>query len=191
MEIPGASVAVVTCKYQWVAILKDKGNISIFEQVPDIPLPTEAMFEPGFGYSRALTPDYSDPHWCEGLVRHLDRLITRSPNDLTPHVQRINALLAAGYTGDRVFAAALDLNTVLGSNGLALQRRVHEQIFSVLDDQQRADLVAIRSGGSIPARAAEKYCSLPRSKVDNVQLVSKKREDSAWKSAPLDFDIGA
>jgi hypothetical protein len=173
-----------------VDILKDSANVSIFEQTPDVSLSVESTFEPGFEYSRALQPNYSDPQWCEGLVRYLDRLIRRSPNDLTPHIQRINALLAAGNQGDRVFAAALDLNTVLGGNGLALQRRVHDQIFSVLDDQQRSDLVAIRSGASLPARAAEKHCSLPRSHDDSVQLVEKKQEDPVKTFAPVDFDIG-
>lgn len=165
-------------------------NVSIFEQTPDGPLQAEATFEPGFDYTRALHPDYSDPQWCEGLVRYLDRLIRRSPNDLTPHVQRINALLAAGHQGDRLFAAALDLHTVLGTNGLALQRRIHDQIFSVLDDQQRSNLVAIRSGASLPACAAEKYCSLPRSRDETLQLVEKKQKDPAKTFAPVDFDIG-
>lgn len=153
-------------------------------------MPTESTFEPGFDYTRALTQNHSDPQWCEGLVRYLDRLIRRSPNDLTPHIQRINALLAAGNKGDRVFAAALDLHTVLGVNGLALQRRIHDQIFSVLDDQQRSDLVAIRSGASLPACAAEKHCSLPRSRDATVQLVEKKQEEPVKTFAPVDFDIG-
>jgi len=169
--------------------LKDVANVSIFEQAPDTPLQAESTFEPGFEYSRELQPNYSDPQWCEGLVRFLDRLIRRQPNDLTPHVQRINALLAAGYRGDRVFAAALDLHTVLGNNGFALQRRIHDQIFPVLKDQQRSDLVAIRSGASLPVRAAEMHCSLPRNREGNVQLVLKKQEDSARTSATLDFDI--
>jgi hypothetical protein len=159
------------------AILKGAKQVSIFEKTPDVLLPAELTFEPGFEYTHALNPDYSDSQWCEGLVKHLDRLIRRNPNDLTLHIQRINALLAAGYEGDRVFAAALDLNTVLGSNGLALQRRIHDQIFSVLDDQQRSDLVALRSGASLPVRAAEKYCSLPRSRDETVQLVEKSRRD--------------
>ncbi len=176
--------------YQVVAILKDAENVSIFEQTPVASQTAESTFEPGFDYSRALQPDYSDPQWCEGLIRYLDRLILRSPGDLTPHVQRINALLAAGNKGDRVFAAALDLHTVLGGNGLALQQRVHDQIFSVLDDQQRSDLAALRSGASFPVRAAEKYCSLPRNIDDSVPLVSRKQKDSAKQSAKVDFDIG-
>lgn len=155
--------------------MKDVKHVSIFEKTPDVPLPVELTFEPGFEYTHTSNPDYSDPQWREGLVRYLDRLIRRAPNDLTLHIQRINALLAAGYEGDRVFAAALDLNTVLGSNGLALQRRIHAQIFSVLDDQQRSDLVALRSGASLPVRVAEKYCSLPRSRGETVQLVEKSR----------------
>jgi hypothetical protein len=170
--------------------VKDVASISIFEQTPDIALPAETTFEPGFEYSRALKADYSDPQKCEALVKFLERLIRRSPRDLTPHMQRINALLAAGSHGDRVFAAALDLNTVLGGNGMALQRRVHDQIFPVLDDQQRADLVAIRSGASLPARGAEKHCSLPRSSIKSVQLVSKKRDAAAGTFATVDFDIG-
>jgi hypothetical protein len=170
--------------------LKDAEIISIFEQTSDNSLPEEKIFQPGFDYSRALTPNQSDAQWCEGLVNYLDRLIRRTPKDLTPHIQRINALLAAGIQGDRVFAAALDLHTVLGGNGLALQRRIHEQIFSVLEDQQRADLVALRSGATLHARGAEKYCSLSRGQEESVQLVSKKREDSAGTFTPLDFDIG-
>jgi hypothetical protein len=170
--------------------LKDAEHVSIFEQTPDISQSAETVFEPGFGYSRALNPNYSDPQWCEGLVKYLDRLIRRAPKDLTPHIQRINALLAAGYQGDRIFAAALDLNTVLGGNGLALQRRIHDQIFSVLNDQQRADLVATRSGALLPSRDAEKYCSLSRSSGGSVQLVSKKQEDSAGRFTPVDFNIG-
>lgn len=170
--------------------MKDVKHVSIFEQTPDVPLPAELTFEPGFEHTHALNPDYSDPQWCEGLVRYLDRLIRHAPNDLTPHLQRINALLAAGSQGDRLFAAALDLHTVLGSKGLALQRRVHGQIFSVLDDQQRSDLVALRSGASLPARAVEKYCSLPRSHDETVQLFEKKQEDSVRTSSPVDFDTG-
>lgn len=170
--------------------MKDRSKVAIFEHSPGVPLPAESAFEPGFDYSRALNPNKSDPLWCEGLVKHLDRLILRTPKDLTPHIQRISALLAAGQRGDRVFAAALDLHTVLGSNGLDLQRRIHEQIFPVLDDQQRADLVALRSGASLPARAAEKFCSLPRVSQEGVQLVSRKQEDSALKFTSLDFDVG-
>jgi hypothetical protein len=170
--------------------LKDSTNVSIFEQTPDIPQPSESTFEPGFEYTRALSPNYSDRQWCEGFVKHLDRLIRRSPSDLTPHIQRINALLAAGYQGDRVFAAALDLHTVLGSNGLALQRRVHDQVFPVLDDQQRSDLVAIRSGALLPARAAERHCLLPRSPEISVKLVAKKQDEFVGILAPVDFDIG-
>lgn len=173
-----------------MVILKEVTNVSIFAQTPDVSLPAESTFEPGFDYSRALSQNYTDPKWCEGLVKYLDRLIRRSPSDLTPHIQRINALLAAGSTGERVFAAALDLNTVLGSNGMALQRRVHDQIFPVLDDQQRSDLVAIRSGALLPARAAEKHCSLPRSHDQSVQFVEKKQEEPVRKFAPVDFDIG-
>ncbi len=155
--------------------MKDAEQVAIFKKAPDVPLPAELTFEPGFEHTHALNPDYSDSQWCERLVRHLDRLIRRAPNDLTLHIQRINALLAAGYEGDRVFAAALDLNTVLGSNGLALQQRIHDQVFSVLDDQQRSDLVALRSGASLPLRAADKYCSLPRGRTETVQLVEKSR----------------
>jgi len=170
--------------------MKDVTNVSIFAQTPDVPLSAELTFEPGFEYTRALSPDYSDPQWCEGLVKYLDRLIRRTPNDLTPHIQRINALLAAGCEGDRVFAAALDLHTVLGSNGLAIQRRIHDQIFPVLDDRQRSDLVAIRSGASLPARSAEKHCSLPRNSEGSVQLVEKIPKDPVKTYAPVDFDIG-
>jgi hypothetical protein len=173
-----------------VAILKDPENVSIFQQTPDTSLPAESTFEPGFEYTRSLTPNYSDPQWCDGFIRHLDRLIRRAPNDLTPHLQRINALLAAGNHRDRVFAAALDLHAVLGGNGLDLQRRIHDQIFSVLDDQQRTDLVAIRSGASLPSRAAEKHCSLPRNHEDNVLFVEKKQKETAKTFAPVDFDIG-
>jgi membrane-bound lytic murein transglycosylase MltF len=173
-----------------VAILKDSTNVSIFEQTPDAPLSAESTFEPGFDYTRALTQNSSDPQWCEGLVRYLDRLIRRSPNDLTPHIQRINALLAAGNKGDRVFAAAIDLHTVLGGNGLALQRRIHDQIFSVLDDQHRSDLVAIRSGALLPARDAEKHCSLPRSHAESLQLVEKKLKEPVKTFGQVDFDIG-
>ena len=170
--------------------MKDLTNISIFEHTPNVPLLAESTFEPGFEYTRELSANYSDPQWCEGLVKYLDRLVRRAPNDLTPHIQRINALLAAGHQGDRVFAAALDLHTVLGGNGLALQRRIHDQIFSVLDDRQRSDLVAIRSGATLPACAAEKHCSLPRSRKETVPLVEKKQNDSAMTVAPVDFDIG-
>ena len=170
--------------------MKDVTNVSIFEQAPAGPAPAGSTFEPGFDYTRALSQNHGDPQWCEGLIKYLDRLIRRTPSDLTPHIQRINALLAAGNTGDRVFAAALDLNTVLGSSGLALQRRIHDQIFAVLDDQQRSDLVAIRSGASLPARAAEKYCSLPRNHDENVQFIEKKQEEPVRKFAPVDFDIG-
>jgi hypothetical protein len=173
-----------------VAILKDLANVSIFKKTPDASLPAESTFEPGFDYTRALTQNCSDPQWCEGLVRYLDRLIRRSPSDLTPHIQRINALLAAGKKGDRVFAAALDLNTVLGGNGMALQRRIHDQIFAVLDDQQRSDLVALRSGASLPAHAAEIHCSLPRSRDEAMQLVDNKQKDPVKAYASVDFDIG-
>jgi hypothetical protein len=170
--------------------LKDVTNVSIFEQTPETPPAEGSTFEPGFDYSRALSLNHSDPQWCEGLVKYLDRLIRRTPGDLTPHVQRINALLAAGQKGDRVFAAALDLNTVLGNSGLALQLRIHEQIFPVLDDQQRSDLVAIRSGAPLPACAAEKYCSLPRSHVGGIPLVEKKQTEPVTTFAPVDFVIG-
>lgn len=173
-----------------MAILKDSANVSIFEQLPATPLPAETTFEPGFGYSRALTPNYSGPQWCDGLIKHLDRLIRRAPKDLTPHIQRINTLLVAGYRGDRVFAAAIDLNTVLGTNGLALQQRIHDQIFPVLNEQQRADLVAIRSGATFTARDAERLCTLTRSSGGGVQLVSKKQDELAGEIAPVDFDIG-
>jgi hypothetical protein len=170
--------------------VKDTKNISIFEQAPDVSLGAEAAFEPGFGQTRSLNQDYSNPEWCEGLLRNLDRQILRTPGDLTTHVQRINALLAAGYKGERVFAAALDINAVLGGKGLALQRRIHDQIFPVLDDQQRSVLVSIRSGAAIPADTAVRYCLLPRYQENSVQLVAIKRDEVAGIFSSVDFDIG-
>ncbi len=152
-------------------------HVSIFEQTPDVSPSAETTFEPGFGQTSSLNPDYSDPQWCERLLRHLDRQILRTPGDLTAHVRRINALLAAGYKGDRVFAAALDLHTVLGGKGLALQQRIHDQIFPVLDEQQRSVLLAIRSGAAIPADAAVRYCLLAQDRDAPVQLVAIKGKE--------------
>lgn len=170
--------------------MNDTKHVSIFEQAPAVSPGVETAFEPGFGQMCSLNPDYSDPQWCEGLLRQLDRQILRTPGDLTTHVQRINALLAAGYQGDRVFAAALDLYAVLGGKGLALQRRIHDQIFHVLDDRQRSTLVAVRSGGTIPADAAVRYCLLQRDQDAGVQLVAIKRKEISGRSSNVDLDIG-
>jgi hypothetical protein len=174
-----------------VAILSDAMHVSIFTQTPELALPVEAAFEPGFEYTRALQPNFSDPQWCKGLVIYLDRLIRRSPDDLTLHLQRINALIAAKQDGEYLFAAALDLNTVLGGNGFALQQRIHEQIAYALDERQRADLAALRSGKTTATSPAERYCSLPRSGDPSVPLVSKKQRGIDKSAVTLDFDIGA
>jgi hypothetical protein len=165
-------------------------DVSIFEKAPAALPDIDARFEPGFGQSRSLQPDQVDPRWSAQLIRQLERQILRTPGDLTAHVQRLNALLAAGLRGERIFAAALDLHIVLGGRGGALQRRIHEQIFPVLDDTQRTALVALRSGGSVSAAPAEQYCLLPRDHVGTVQLVAL-RQDEVSKTFPaVDFDIG-
>lgn len=170
--------------------MSETKDISIFQQAPSVLPDAETTFEPGFAQTRSLQPDYSDPQWCERLVRHLERQILRTPGDLNKHVQRINALLAAGQHGDRVFAAALDLHAVLGSNGQALQRRIHEQIFPVLDDWQRTALVAARSGGAVSAGDAGQYCLLPQSQEAGMRLVAIKGETEPGNKPSVDFDIG-
>jgi hypothetical protein len=165
-------------------------DISIFQQAPDMLPDAETTFEPGFAQTRSLQPDYSDPEWCEKLVRHLERQILRTPGDLNKHVQRINALLAAGQRGDRVFAAALDLHAALGVNGQALQRRIHEQIFPALEDWQRTALVAARSGGAVFAGDAGQYCLLPQTRATGMQLVAIKVEADSGNRPSVDFDIG-
>lgn len=170
--------------------MSETKNTSIFQQAPSVLPDAETTFEPGFVQTRSLQPDYSDPVWCERLVRHLERQILRTPGDLNKHVQRINALLAAGQYGDRIFAAALDLHAVLGSNGQALQRRIHEQIFPVLEDPQRTALVAIRSGGSVSAGDAGRYCLLPQSREAGMQLVAIKEKQASGNKPAVDFDIG-
>lgn len=170
--------------------MSETKDISIFQQAPSILPDAETTFESGFAQTRSLQPDDSNPQWCERLARHLERQILRTPGDLNKHVQRINALLAAGLQGDRVFAAALDLHAVLGSNGQALQRRIHEQIFPVLEDPQRTALVAIRSGGSVAAGDAGRYCLLPQSQETGMQLVANKEKKGAGSKPAVNFDIG-
>ncbi len=159
------------------AVLKAVSRVSIFKQSPDAP-PAASTFEPGFEYTRALRPSHSDPQWCEGLARYLDRRIRRSPKDLTAHVQRVNALVAARADGDHLYAAAIDLNTVLAGNGAALQQRIHDQIFFALNDQQRADLVAIRAGSSPASSPAELHCPLPHSNGKGLRIVSEVKHES-------------
>lgn len=165
-------------------------SVSIFEQAPGSLPDMDAMFEPGFGQTRSLQPDQADPQWCAQLVRQLERQIPRSPNDLTLHTRRVHALLAAGFRGDRVFAAALDLYAVLGGNGMALQRRIHELIFPVLEDEQRAALVAARSGAVVSAGTAARYCLLPQGQMSDVRLVEAKADEIAAKITSVDFDLG-
>lgn len=170
--------------------MSETKNTSIFQQAPGGLPDAEATFEPGFAQTRSLRPDYSNPQWCERLVRHLERQILRTPGDLNKHVQRINAMLAAGSQGDRVFAAALDLHAALGSNGQALQRRIHDQIFPVLEDWQRTALVAARSGGAVSAGEAGQYCLLPQSLETGMQLVAIKEKQEPGNIPAVDFDIG-
>ena len=169
--------------------MKDLPHIPIFQQVPEGSTPDASEFEPGFEYNRGLLLNNSNQQWHQGLASHLDRRIRRHPNDLTAHVQRINALVAAGCEGDRLFAAAVDLNTVLGRNGMALQQRIHDQISFALSQQQRTDLVALREGTLLSAGSAEMHFSLTRKHEDCVQLVSENKKGSNKVPDPLEFAI--
>jgi hypothetical protein len=171
------------------AVLNAVTYVPLFKQSPDVPPTAPSTFEPGFEYTRALRPGYADQQWCEGLARYLDRRIRRSPRDLTAHVQRVNALVAAHADGERLYAAAIDLNTVLAGNGAALQQRIHDQISFALDDQQRADLAALRAGSSLPAGPAELHCSLSRSKGGGLRIVTEIKQESRETSDPLGFAI--
>lgn len=169
------------------AVLSAVTHVSIFKQSPDAPPSAASTFEPAFEYTRQLRPNYADQQWCEGLARYLDRRIRRTPRDLTAHVQRVNALVAAHADGERLYAAAIDLNTVLAGNGAALQQRIHDQISFALDDQQRDDLAGMRAGASLPANPAR--CSLLRSNGSGLRIVAEIRQESRETSDPLGFAI--
>lgn len=169
--------------------MKAVTHVSIFKQSPDLPSSAAPIFEPGFEYTRALLPNYSDKHWCEGLVRYLDRRIRRFPKDLTAHLQRVNALVSAGADGIRLYEAAIELNTVLGGNGVALQQHIHDQISFALNQQQRADLEALRTGTSLSAGPAAIHCSPSRSPETGLRIVSEVKQNSKEVPDPLEFAI--
>ncbi len=156
--------------------MKAVTHVSIFKQSPDAP-PAASTFEPGFEYTRALRPSHSAQQWCEGLARYLDRKIRRSPKDLTAHVQRVNALLAARADGDQLYAAAIDLNTVLAGKGTALQQRIHDQISFALNAQQRANLGALRAGVALAVLPAASHCSLSHGNGKSLQIVSELKHE--------------
>jgi len=164
-------------------LLVDK-KVSIFKQTPEN-IPVEAStFEPGFEYSRTLILNNSDRGRCERLARYLDRRIRRFPKDLTAHVQRINALVAAGAQGDRLYAAAIDLNTVLGRSGKGLQRSIRDKISYMLSDQQCADLDVIRAGLSVSDSPALRLCLLPRNNESEHKIVANVNERSQSINVP-------
>lgn len=171
------------------AVLKAVTHVPIFNQSPDLPSFAAPTFEPGFEYSRALLPNYSDKQWCEDLARYLDRRIRRHPKDLTAHLQRVNALVAAGADGNRLYAAAIELNKVLGGNGIALQQHVHDQISFALNEQQRTDLAALRTGASFSASSAVIQGSPSRSTESGLRIVSEVKQNSNEVSDPLEFAI--
>jgi len=152
-------------------------KVSIFKEIPDVLPDVKSIFEPGFEYTRDLIPNNSDKAWCERLASYLDRRIRRFPKDLTVHIQRINALIVAGAQGDRLFAAAIDLNTVLGSNGEGLQRSIYDRISCMLSDQQRADLDEIRAGLNVSGNPALMLCSLPRPNENELRIISSIKND--------------
>jgi hypothetical protein len=153
--------------------LKAPGTVSIFQSRPDTPTTEETAFEPGFEYSRKLLPEITDRAWCEGLARYLGRRLRRSPKDLTVHLQRVYALLAAGATGEQLFAAAIDLNSALGAGGTALQERVFETISFALTEQQREYLIAIRNGANDLPLPADVATIIPRNNPRSVPIVAE------------------
>jgi hypothetical protein len=155
--------------------LKTPSTVSIFQSRPDTTTAEETAFEPGFEYSRKLLPEVTDRTWCEGLARYLGRRLRRSPKDLTAHLQRIYALLAADATGEQLFAAAIDLNTALGSGGTPLQERVFAAIAFALTEQQREFLIAIRSGASDLPLPADVATTIPRNDTVSVPIVAENK----------------
>ncbi len=157
----------------WITDLKNTNTVSIFQRLPDAAPAEDSVFEPGFDYSRKLRPEIPDRNWCDGLAKYLDRRIRRYPKDLTAHLQRIFALLKAGASGEQLFAAAIDLNTVLGVNGSALQQRVFDAISPTLSEQQRDYLVAIRSGASDLPVPTEVATTIPRHEAAGFPIVAQ------------------
>lgn len=153
--------------------MKKTSSVSIFQRRPDAPPAEESVFEPGFEYSRQLRPEFADHNWCGGLAKYLDRRLRRYPKDLTAHVQRIYALLKANASGDQLFAAAIDLNTVLDVKGKALQQRILEAISFALNEQQRDYLVAIRSGATNIPVPADVVTKIPRNDAASFPIVAE------------------
>ena len=166
------------------SVLEAVTHVAIFKQGPDAPPVEASTFEPGFEYTRALHPNHSEQQWCEGLARFLERRIRRFPKDLTAHVQRVNALVAARADGDQLYAAALGLNAVLAGKGAALQQRILDQISFTLDAQQRADLVAMLAGPPPAASPAELLGSLPHSNAKRLRIVSEIKHEPKIVSEP-------
>ncbi|MGC2166547.1 MAG: hypothetical protein WA632_11095 [Gallionella sp.] len=153
--------------------MKQTNTVSIFQRHPDAAPAEDTVFEPGFDYSRKLRPEFADRNWCYGLARYLDRRLRRYPKDLTVHLQRIFALQAAGASGDQLFAAAIDLNTILGVGGSALQQRVLESISVALSAQQRDYLVAISSGAIAIPVPTEVATTIPRNDARRFPIVAE------------------
>ncbi|MCF6322890.1 MAG: hypothetical protein L3J89_00965 [Gammaproteobacteria bacterium] len=67
----------------------------------------------------------------EKIAHYLSHQISRMPQDLTSHAQRISLYLREGDT-ENTYAALLDLFLVLGNKGLPLRKRLLQQAVSVI-----------------------------------------------------------
>jgi hypothetical protein len=102
-------------------------------------------FEAGFDRIRKVAPQATDALDDIHLTRALTYRIRRQPVDLLAHVQRINLLCSSLAGSARIYAAARDLFDTLGENGVALRKRIADQVAPLLEPDQRKSLLTSAS----------------------------------------------
>jgi len=114
------------------------------------------------------------------VADHLAHKISRNPNDLNSHIQRI-ALCHEVGDNSLVYAAVLDLFIALGNNGVSLRTRMLQKVADLLSDEQR-DFLNRGLVSGVNARdkmPSSRYSRLSKGVGGDLQLV-----DQSFTAAP-------
>ncbi|TRW89594.1 hypothetical protein [Candidatus Methylobacter oryzae] len=97
------------------------------------PWPDSSDIELNFAVTRPIKLNLSEKH--SGILEHLLYLITRNPENLIAHTQRIFFCYRENLP-DHLVAALIDLTIALGERGATLKRRMLSGAKAKLNDEQ-------------------------------------------------------
>ncbi len=82
------------------------------------------LVEPGFSHPQIDYSSVSVGYPWQKVLTFLNYSLTKTPGNITLHVQKIKLLQAAKFTNDQLLAAIIDLFTVLKQCGFELRKRL-------------------------------------------------------------------